>query len=257
MGSTERIQARVDLANLSDAMEGKLSLNRAPPRPSSVSREPRGGSDADLSSPLYQQHPTTPEHEGYERFANACGRAFEEDGTMGRLLREASEGATVIPRIRSGDASQADVTSRHLAASQPVIVTGALDAWPALHAWDLPRLAARFGTPRVVANDRAPARQRDRLDGRPQRSVTVTLAEYAEYATRCGEGRVPGAPFYLNGWHAFKRHPELLDEINYPDSLGFLEDHTRTVLVEIDKALQARTRGGMAGANGDAWVHGE
>ncbi len=58
-------------------------------------------------------------------------------------------------------------------------------------------------------------------------------------------------PLYLNGWHAFKTHPELLDDIHWPDSQYFVEDHTSMILKEIDSAISGK----KGTPTNPQWVH--
>mmetsp|Transcript_3341 Transcript_3341/g.7458 ORF Transcript_3341/g.7458 Transcript_3341/m.7458 type:complete len:204 (+) Transcript_3341:3-614(+) len=58
-------------------------------------------------------------------------------------------------------------------------------------------------------------------------------------------------PLYLNGWHAFKAHPELLEDIQWPQSQYFVEDHTRMILKEIDTAISGK----KGTPTNPQWVH--
>lgn len=179
----------------------------------------------------------TPEHESFVAFAGLSDFSdeqslpFQWDGQL-------------IPRLSV--LGKTEATSQFLLDSTPVILTGALRQWPALSKWSFEFFAKHYPDSSVIANDRAPARKQDMVSGQPQRTVHCSVKEYVEYVRQCKEGlsaSKPAAPFYLNGWHAFTSHPELLSDICYPGSQSLLEDHTPAVLEEIDKVLSRRGRG--------------
>lgn len=118
--------------------------------------------------------------------------------------------------------SRADFAKRFLAdRGRPVIVTDAIDAWPARSKWTLQHFKAAYGHDIVIAPTA--------LGG--EHAKIVKLADYLDHLGRSPHD-VPGfwvnardgrpldtvpdrdvPPLYLLGWGAFGRHPELHDDI--------------------------------------------
>jgi hypothetical protein len=127
---------------------------------------------------------------------------------------------------------------------RPVIVTDALEAWPARRKWTFEYLKDAYGDDPVVA--------RDGLSGR---AVRVTkLAEYLQYVedpsiTPRGFWIDPSSglplsdplsaatsPLYLLDWHAFQVHPELYADI--APSPYFLDDWVNALTPAIRAAIE-------------------
>jgi len=114
----------------------------------------------------------------------------------------------------------------------PVIVSGAIDAWPALQKWTFEFLKSAYGDDTVAP-----------VAGLQSRAVKVTkLAQYIDYLDSPTR-KCPGfwidpssamplvvsplaaqTPLYLLSWRAFQIHPELYEDIEPPPD--FIEDWT-------------------------------
>lgn len=134
---------------------------------------------------------------------------------------------------RKRDLSPEEFARDHLyGAGAPVIVVDAMTCWPALSKWSFDFFKEAFGSDFVTA-----------AHGLDSSEVKLTkLATYFEYLDEpAGElagfwvsskdnrplrqGPVAAStPFYLLGWNAFEKHPELFDDIGPPPS--FLDDLT-------------------------------
>ena len=96
---------------------------------------------------------------------------------------------------------------------RPVVVTDAMDCWPAKTLWSFDYLAERAGDHRVLAMDDL---------ARPSVIQALSLREYASYCTQPFFSRLAEIenekPFYIS--HPLIKHPELLDEISQPDFIN-------------------------------------
>ena len=191
---------------------------------------------------------TTPEYDSFLRFAERCKWKFDDEAKLFPGSR---------PIDRASGVRMADVTERYLVGSRPLVVTDALSDWKARSTWSPDYFSSTFGDTAVICNDRAPARIKDRAAGRPQKSVKMPLKRYVSYMKAFKHENDEGdPPLYLNGWHAFKTHPGLLDDVDYATSSPyFVEDHTRMILGEIDKAITGRGKASAPGASGGEWIH--
>ena len=96
---------------------------------------------------------------------------------------------------------------------RPVVVTDAIDSWPAKKLWSFDHLAERAGSHRVLAMD-------DLV--KPSLIRAISLREYALYCTQPFFSRLAEIegerPFYIT--HPLIKNPELLDEIRQPDFIN-------------------------------------
>jgi hypothetical protein len=115
----------------------------------------------------------------------------------------------------------ADITREHLlGVGKPVVITDATDNWPARSKWTFEFLKTTYGSDL--------ARVWLETGGGPVK--VTTLSAYINYLETpfaelpgiwtSTDGRPPqaspgqaGPPFYLTGWNAFRKHPELYDDI--------------------------------------------
>lgn len=113
-----------------------------------------------------------------------------------------------IPRRPA--AAPEEVEREFLAASKPVIVTGAGEAWPALARWSPQALVERFGS-RMVTVSVSPGStfSVDPISGIDKREMT--FADYVRRLTDDGPERV-----YLMQQQLARIFPELWDEIEIP-----------------------------------------
>lgn len=187
------------------------------------------------SARMLQTKDTTPEYDSFVSFMsrNESNPAAGVPGTRHDTVR----------RIRNVDSYA--VEKEHLEGKgQPAVIEDACRDWKAIGYWQFATLKERFPATCVVANDRAPARHRDKTGApaRPQRTAQVTLETYMNYTmSRTGsdletEAAVHGVPFYLNGWKAFVDFPELLEECPYPYFTSRC-DQTLELMKELDRAL--------------------
>jgi hypothetical protein len=116
----------------------------------------------------------------------------------------------------------ADITREHLwGVGKPVIITDVTANWPARSKWTFEFLKTAYGSDLATAwlgIGSGPAK-------------VTTLRAYINYLDTplaelpgiwaCKEGHPPqaapgrvGLPFYLYGWNAFRKHPELYDDIS-------------------------------------------
>lgn len=141
---------------------------------------------------------------------------------------------------------------------EPVVVTEALAPSVASVA-NLASLRARFGNAPAIANDRAPARHADAIDGGGgrQRSLRLTfdqyLVQHVDVAPSSLEGHLsPGAPeprqpFYLNGWRPSLASRTLLKQLSPPPALAHIDQ-----TVEIASALNDTLFRGLPKSDGRA-----
>lgn len=174
---------------------------------------------------------------------NGSATAIQPEDWMNKIPYTTS----CIKRVTSNDRG---VLSQALKDSFPVVVTDALQGWPAMKKWSLQsdsKLYTLCKDVNVICNDRAPARHADTLPngGGKQRSVSVSFGKYAEYVRGLPgnlmefstEEMRSSAPFYLNGWRALVEGPPSLKE-DCP-SASFIEpiDETVMLLQAINKKL--------------------
>jgi hypothetical protein len=102
---------------------------------------------------------------------------------------------------------------RYLAPGKPVVLTGAMDDWPALHAWTRPYLACRAGKRQVVVRS-APAGD---FSITPEAGPSY-LREEMTFAELLARLDAPPAErlFYLQGECLEEKLPELLGDIRVP-----------------------------------------
>jgi hypothetical protein len=122
---------------------------------------------------------------------------------------------------RKDKVSPAEITREHLSGGgKPVIITDATDNWPARSKWNFEFLKATYGSDLVTAWLG--------IGGGPAK--VTTLSAYMNYLN-APSAELPGVwtgkdgrpaqtrpgtsavPFHLYGWSAFRRHPELYDDI--------------------------------------------
>jgi histone arginine demethylase JMJD6 len=138
----------------------------------------------------------------------------------------------------------------------PVIVTGAMNSWPALSRWSFGWFKTRYGSDNVAP----------RIYGRMELARLMKLSDFLDYLdepeaespglwvdpkTRypCkGPGEKPSSPLYL-AWSVFADHPELLEDIELSpkfveDWLPFLPEAFHNV---IDQATRYFSAGVMIG----------
>jgi hypothetical protein len=149
---------------------------------------------------------------------------------------------------------------RYLAGiGKPIIITDALNSWPALSKWSFEFFKTRYGSDHIAPRTWAGP------DGMKFQKL-MTLADFIDYVDAPGVPP-PGLwvksrtlhpctgpandskyPLYLP-WRAFARHPELLDDVKLSptfveDWLPFLPEAFRTVL---DEATQYFSAGVLLG----------
>jgi len=137
---------------------------------------------------------------------------------------------------------------RYLSASgKPVILTDAMDSWPALTRWSFDFFKTRYGSDKVRPGTWVGA----------NRLKFMALSDYLDYLD-APEARYPGlwldpatmspcpapaaaglAPLYLP-WNVFVKHPELLEDIQL--SPNFVEDWTPFLPAALLKTLDEATR---------------
>lgn len=137
-----------------------------------------------------------------------------------------------------------EFAERYLRGSgRPVIITDAMDAWPARTKWTFEFLRERYGDDLVTAPlglGSAAARVTNvaayldfmRTPGAELQGLWVDTATGAPIAAPTTP--LPSPP-YLLGWYAFQRHPELYDDIGptpsfIDDLVGALDPTVREVL---------------------------
>ena len=138
---------------------------------------------------------------------------------------------TPVPIPRVARISREEFAGRYQAgAGLPVIVTDALDDWPARTKWTFDYFNAAFGRDIVMAplglgGDAAKIMKLSSyLDGlgRPAESLPGFWVDTRDGRPLDGAPADVGAPLYLLGWGAFRRHPELHDDIR--PALYFADD---------------------------------
>jgi hypothetical protein len=137
---------------------------------------------------------------------------------------------------RKRGVAAADFVRDHLQGSGvPVVITDAMERWPARSKWSLEYFKAAYGS------DFAPVSV-------GLRDNVIKMTKLATFIDYMGDPTVelpgfwlerssgkalrtppdgPLPPHYLTGWHAFRRHPELYDDI--VPSLYFIDDWQRAL----------------------------
>jgi cupin-like protein len=144
---------------------------------------------------------------------------------------------------------------------KPVIVTGALNAWPAHAKWNFDFFKSRYGSERVVPaiwpGDKylKVIQFSDYIDSlddphRPTPGFWIDLATKLPCEV---PPTPPGTPLYLTGWRAFNLHPELLDDVELSpkfadDWFPLLPAAFRKILEETTKYLSGGFLIGPAGS---------
>lgn len=112
--------------------------------------------------------------------------------------------AGVRPVRRLQDwAALSGVEFRQRFSNQPVVLEGVARAWPAFRKWTREYLAEKCGTDLVTVRTPGMLGSEE-----VQLSARVPLRSFAE-----GVASSPGA--YLAQWYAYRRHPELYDDIGW------------------------------------------
>jgi len=175
---------------------------------------------------------------------------------------------------RKSKVSPADITRVHLSGvGKPVIITDATENWLARSKWTFEFLKTTYGSDLATAwfgIERGPGK-------------VTTLSAYIKYldapsaelpgiwtgkdgqAPHTGPGTA-GAPFYLYGWDAFRKHPELYDDIVpapdfVPDLVSGLSPALRDILEWASKKLYTAVyigpEGSLSSLHCDYWsTHG-
>jgi len=125
---------------------------------------------------------------------------------------EASYSLPSQPIERVSGVERAAFEREHLTGTgRPVIVTDAMESWPASRKWTFDFFARRYGEEKVIVTDRL---------GRASVGRKVALGEYLVYARFPNLTQLAGAagetPFYLTSFSPFSRHPELLEDFSEP-----------------------------------------
>jgi hypothetical protein len=130
----------------------------------------------------------------------------------------------------------------------PVVVTDAMDAWPALSKWTFDYFMSKYGSDFVMAP----------LGLRGDISRLTKLSGYLDYL-KTPDSELPGfwvrtrdgkptkfspstmsPPPYLLGWHAFRRHPELFDDIR--PAPYFVQDWVESISPPLRELLESTSK---------------
>ncbi len=147
---------------------------------------------------------------------------------MSRTPRQRIAARSNVKRIqieRKSKVSPADIAREHLwGVGKPVIITDAMENWPARSKWTFEFFKTAYGSDPAFAS----------LGFGKAIGKITTLSAYIKYLDAPSaelpgiwkgkdigkDGRPPqagsegaGSPFYLLGWFAFRQHPELYDDI--------------------------------------------
>jgi len=146
---------------------------------------------------------------------------------------------------RKRGVAPADFIRDHLTGvGVPAVVTDAIDAWPAREKWTLARFKAAYGSDLVpVLAERSDGASRvtklawfvDFL-GAPDRGLPGFWVDADSRPLRTAPAE-PSGPYYLMAWRAFRRHPELYDDIAPAPS--FVADWQRALDPEERERLEA------------------
>jgi hypothetical protein len=127
----------------------------------------------------------------------------------------------------------------------PVIVTDAMDQWRAMREWSFTSLSERFGGDLVPVSLglTSPVAKMTRLSVF-LRHLEQPNSELPGFWVNAGDGRplandpatAGRGAYYLTGWYAFQKHPELLEEIQPPPY--FLADWELALSPPIREILQ-------------------
>jgi hypothetical protein len=144
---------------------------------------------------------------------------------------------------------------------KPVVVTDALEHWGALSKWTFDLFKSRYGSEMILV----PAGMYSKS------KKAMKLGDYIDYLD-APSGRSPGfwidpetkrpraeppeattTPLYLNGWNAFQRHPELMEDVELSprfveDWLPLLPPPLRTILDEATRYISATVLIGPKGS---------
>jgi hypothetical protein len=138
---------------------------------------------------------------------------------------------------------------RYLSGSgKPVILTDALDSWPARTKWNFDFFKSRYGSERVVPSiwpgDKylKVIRFDDYIESldNPTRPTPGFWIDLVTKLPCDAPPEVPGTPLYLTGWRAFNLHPELLEDVEL--SPKFVEDWLPLLPAPFRKVLEETTK---------------
>jgi Cupin-like domain len=133
-------------------------------------------------------------------------------------------------------------------AGKPVILTDALNSWPALSKWNFDFFKSRYAAERVVPSIWPGDKYLkvipfgdylDSLDD-PNRPTPGFWIDLKTKLPCDAPPELPGTPLYLTGWRAFNLHPELLNDVEL--SPKFTEDWLPLLPVAFRKVLEETTK---------------
>lgn len=144
---------------------------------------------------------------------------------------------------RKGGLSAAEFVRDHVhGVGRPVILTDAIQSWPARSKWTFDWLRDRFGRDHATA-------QMGLFSGAAKLTTLGTYIDHVDApdgmpgiwlnkkdGTPLGEAPpAASSPLYLLGWNAFGRHPELFDDMEplpacIPDDTAALDAETRAAI---------------------------
>jgi len=213
----------------------------------------RGSKDSTIAEACFRTGMSVEElmQQASAKMLHTKDKTPEYESFVSFMRRNQSDPVPGVPGIRTNNIRKVRNVDAHAVekaflegTGQPTVIEDACRDWKAIGSWRFETLKQRFPATKVAANDRAPARHRDKtgVPPRPQRTAQITLKAYMNYAmNRSGldletEAATYGVPFYLNGWKAFIDYPELLEECPYP-YFSSQCDQTLDLMKELDRVL--------------------
>ena len=159
------------------------------------------------------------------------------------------ESCAKVPIERTECVSPEVFQQRYLSGSgKPVILTNALNTWPARAKWNFDFFKSRYGSERVVPSIWPGDKYLkviqfsdyiDSLDD-PYRPTPGFWIDLATKLPCDAPSHPPGTPLYLTGWRAFNLHTELLDDVEL--SPKFVEDWFPLLPAAFRKVLEETTK---------------
>ena len=133
-----------------------------------------------------------------------------------QLRPHTGDGCLEIPRVAADSITPQDFEAKYIQRAMPVILTGAMEAWPAFAAgsdqrWSIENFSRRFGETEVTV-DTAGAKERVKVSSYLARFPAYRKEQ--ELAWKRGE-KGPPAP-YLRTWFFQDALPELAEDFSTP-----------------------------------------
>ncbi|MGZ3449978.1 MAG: cupin-like domain-containing protein [Polyangiales bacterium] len=120
----------------------------------------------------------------------------------------------VVSIERQSAPSAETFRTRYERPRRPVVITGAIDHWPALHRWSLARIAAEYGERSVIV--RIADHPSQRFAGDEQRTFRRAPMKVSDFAEALARSPEAGAMYYLQAREIAHDFPSLAGDLARP-----------------------------------------